>query len=370
MKIPTIIILIFYSINLYGQDCNTNVQENFIKLKYKIDSLKSYYSDTNNIPKYKLGFTEPNILTSEEPINLKLKAIVLKNPYGTSYPLSYSIILDTTLIALFEPGKFVCYNLSDFNRNFNLEKIINTKLFEYHWLYQGKLVAFSDGKYFTLSDSLVWKNFEGEFPVIKRPIIFEDNEFAVFRDYYGEWGGTLYFFDKKTKQYYYTEASQATSVLKSNSGYEILISSFNRPLFIRTIIDPRCLSRTTKEEAHQGLKFEALGYSDTSTCDKPLFWLTKNELLGFSFFQFNDHRLYLIHQEKTFLAEFIDDKFKMVYPLFNDGLFTHHPLTRTYNDITLINMDHYGTTGDREMSSILIMKDQIVKIDWNETHCR
>lgn len=57
------------------------------------------------------------------------KKIRVKN-----FPKSYSVIYFNHLISLFENGKFVCFNLKNFERNLEFEKQINTSKFDYHWL--------------------------------------------------------------------------------------------------------------------------------------------------------------------------------------------------------------------------------------------
>jgi hypothetical protein len=317
--------------------------------------------------------SNPIIKTDSEPLNLAIQHLVVSNPFDSTYPISNSIVYNNMLITLFEPGKFVCLDLIDFKRNAEFEDKINTKKFDYHWLYQNKIIILSDGDYFELDESLNWTQINGGFPIIERPILFEDEEFLVFRDCYGEFGGTLYFYDKINNKYFFTEATCAVTVSKSEKGYEVLITSFNTTLKSKLIVNPRELSETNKEEAHQKPKFLALGYTDNSK--NTVSNLTSSELLGFSTFNYLGQPFYIIRTggyrtAKTFLASFDGHFFKMVHPLFYDGLFTHHPVTTKYINATVINLDFYGIAREREISCLVLFNNKLTKIDWNENHCR
>ena len=75
---------------------------------------------------------------SNNPIEFKLNHFVLRNPYFSprfdnaekeldnikNFPKSYSVIFSNDLVSLFENGKFACYGLDSFERDFALEKKI------------------------------------------------------------------------------------------------------------------------------------------------------------------------------------------------------------------------------------------------------
>jgi hypothetical protein len=81
--------------------------------------------------------------------------------------------------------------------------------------------------------------------------------------------------------------------------------------------------------------------------------------------------LFLVHlNEKTFLAEIDGKEIQIVNPLFNNDKYTHNPITKSYGEYTLINMDFYGIAIDREVSVMIIKDDKIILLDWNENHNR
>lgn len=86
----------------------------------------------------------------------------------------------------------------------------------------------------------------------------------------------------------------------------------------------------------------------------------------FSSFEYMNQTVYMVYwRDATFLATFKDGSFSIVDPLFNEELYTHGPITTSYdNGITLMNLDFYGKGEYREVSCILIQKNNLTKIDW------
>lgn len=324
-----------------------------------------------------------NVSISENPIQIELDTLVLENPYYTddfddwddnyiNFPKSQSVIYENKLITLFGNGKFVCYNLNSYQRNQNFEKKLNTKKFKYHWLLDGKLYGFTKsfifGGLFQWTGEK-WKRAEIENPVKEQPILFSDEEFIVYRKCSGEFGGTIYFYDIKSKETYYTESTCSNTVAKKNGKYHILahLGHMMGTSEIKIIPEPRKLDKANSKQLN--IEDGNLGYQGNSNAfSKPL------DLYGiqlFSNFKIKDRQVFLVNfNERTFLAEIDKKEIKIVNPLFDNDKYTHDPITTTYGKYTLISMDHYGTALDREVSVMIIENDKITLIDWNENHSR
>lgn len=379
------ILLFFgYSISASAQNPSNDVE--FEKL---IAEFKNYGSewgfnkkDTLNLP-YLYKDNDFNISISENPICFKIDTVVIKNPYYTddfddwddnyiNFPKSFSVIYDDNLISLFGNGKFVCHNLNDYSRNKKLENELNSKKFKYHWVIDGKLYAKS--KSILFSSLHQWNDAKWESPDIKIPvneqsILLSDDTFIVYRKCSGEFGGTIYFFDRQSKEIYFTESTCANTVIKKNGKYQILahLGHMMGTSEIKIIDDPKKLTKAKKNQ----LKIErgSLGYQDkTNEYSKEL------DLFGiqlFSTFNNKERRLFLAHfNESTFLAEIDGKEIQIVNPLFNNDKYTHDPITKTYGKYTLINMDFYGIAIDREISVMVIKDNKITLLDWNENHSR
>ncbi|WP_417859260.1 hypothetical protein [Xanthomarina gelatinilytica] len=324
-----------------------------------------------------------NVSISKNPINFKIDTLVLKNPYFTddfddwddnyiNFPKSFSVIYEENLISLFGNGKFLCHNLNDYSRNTKLENNLNSKKFKYHWVIDGKLYAKS--KSFLFSglyqwNGKKWKSADIKIPVDEQSILLSDNKFIVYRKCSGEFGGTIYFFDRQSKETYFTESTCTNTVIKKNGQYQILahLGHMMGTSVIKIINDPKKLTKAKNNQLK--IKQGSLGYQDkTKEYSKELVFYG---IQLFSTFNNRERNLFLAHfNESTFLAAINGKEIQIVNPLFNNDKYTHNPITRTYGKYTLINMDFYGIAIDREVSIMIIKDNKITLLDWNENHSR
>lgn len=379
-----ILTTLLISSNLFGQvGSNLSVQERLI------NHFRKYAFNDSSISKdllYKTNFNGNNFVLSvnDNLINFDTNQTVVKNPYFLkkyeeseeeknnvkNYPKSFTIIYKGNLISLFENGKFACFEVNSLERNLSLEKQLNSKHFYRHWIVDNKLLAHTKNQTFIWDDKK-WIEFKSILFLKNQPKLFDDNEFIVFGDCHGEWGGTIYFQDKATNRVYFTESTCANTVTKNNGGYQVLSHLGHGMGFseIKTIPDPRKLSEANPSQINNTYKGQALGYVDTSNA-----FTKKLDLYGiqiFSTFENSERQLFIVNvADLTFLAEIKNNRVEIVHPLFFNDLYTHNPVTTKYGEYTLVNLDHYGTGLDREISLFLIYKNKITKIDWNENHSR
>lgn len=317
-----------------------------------------------------------NVSISENPIGFDTCHIVIKNPYYTddfddyddnyiNYPVSYSVIYDNRLVSLFRTGKFVCHKLENMERDFDFEKKLNSKMFKYHWIIDDKLAALAGGTIYVWDDK--WTTLKTKFPLEKQPKLFEDNEFIVFGDCHGEWGGTIYFFDKVSGEIYFTESTCANSVSKRDNKYFTLaqLGHGSGSTEIKSVDNPRKLTKAKKGEIGKTKEGGALGYADKSEAFQKALDLYGIQI--FSTFNYLGRQLYIVRlNEMTFLSEIIGSEIQIVNPLFEKAFYTHQPVTTMYSDCTLVNLDFYGIALDKEVSVIIIEQNKITKVDWNE----
>lgn len=324
------------------------------------------------------------VAISDEYVEFDTSQIVLKNPYFNNkyelaedeekfvknFPKSYSVIYDNRLVSLFENGKFSCFKLGNFKRDSLLEHNLNTKKFKYHWIINNQLGGLA-GNNIYLWNGNKWEKSKSNFPLKNRPVLFEDDSFIVYGESAGEWGGTAYFFQKLTSKTYFTKSTWTNTVIKDADGYTLLAQLGHNfgSAQIKTIPDPTKLTLVKSKKIRKPVAGEVLGNTDRSKGFHIKFdqWGVQ----AFSTFKYRGKNLYIVHlAELTFIAEINNSNIEIVNPLFFDGLYTHNPVTTTYGDVTLINLDHYGTGLDREISLLLIKGNKITKIDWNEAHSK
>lgn len=331
-----------------------------------------------------------SISLSDRPLNVDTVSLVIENPYykdhsdnfddneHLNFPISYSVIYANRLISLFRNGRFVCHELDSFQRDSDFEKRLNTRRFKYHWIVDGKLGALA-GKSIYTWDGSRWRKTKTNFPLVDRPKLFEDSEFVVFCDCFGEWGGTVYFFDKADGKTYFTESTCANSVLKNDSSY-LVVAQLNHMLArteIKSIPDPRKLTQAKPAAIFQKKDGEALGYTDRSDAYKTVldYW----GILITAAFNYRDRQLYMVDlNERTFLVEVVDTNFQIVHPLFDNAVSPYDLIANNYDNYALMNVEGYFGFFrkkriypiHREVSVIVVDEKRIIKLDWNESQHR
>lgn len=376
------ILLIFvFSISVCAQNKQLNFKKEIVEYFQK-QSWEEITITRDSL--YTSPFKNFNVSVSNNFVEFDTSHIVIKNPYFRvkyedsdeekdyikNFPKSFSVIYDNSLVSLFESGKFACFKLPNLERDIILENKLNTKIFKYHWIINRQLSALSGSSIYKWNGEK-WIKSKDNFPLKNQPKLFEDDEFIIYGDCNGEWGGTVYFYEKTTSKTFFSESTCTNSVIKTENGYEVLAHlghSFGSSE-IKLIKDPRKLTLAKSTEINTRIKGEALGYTDKSNAfDKKL------DFYGvqiFSSFINKDKELYIVHlSDLTFIAEIKNNEIEIVNPLFFSDLYTHNPITTQYGDYTLINLDHYGTGLYREISVMIINGNKITKLDWNENHSR
>jgi hypothetical protein len=294
--------------------------------------------------------------TSENLINLNINEIKLENPYGrSSFPLVFSLVYQNHLISLFEEGKFTCHNLDDFERNRQLENKLNSRNCFYAWIIQNQLVVKSGLEYYYLEEDSNWTSYSKPFPLFSKNIpmlgggkLFEDEDYIIYKECHGEWGGTIFFYSKTSMNTYKTSATCANSVIKKDGKYYILshLGHMSGSASVQIITNPENLKTPIGTE-------ELFSYFNIQI---------------FSSFNISDSTFYMVHlNDETFLASIKNDTISIVHPLFNNDLYTHDPITTSYGDnLTLMNLDFYGIGQKREVSCIVIKDNNLTKINWKE----
>lgn len=378
MKSTAVVLLILgIIIQSFGQTVQPDNRE--LEELYKLIKSRPRYSSMHETLKQdSIGpvvfrDVDYQIHLADKSLNLEEKLVVLKNPHSESdFPLSFSVIYKDRIISLFEPGKFACYDLS-MNRDLGLENKLNKMTFKYHWIIDNKLVAKSGDALYAWNEENRWGRFQKRIPMDKQPKLFEDDRFIVYFQCQGEFGGTIYFFDKESKNVHITEATCPNSVLKQDGKYFVLstLGHMMGSVELKSIENPTMLPRLKdlkKSKLNEMQKYN-IGYADSSSYAKKVF--EYYDMLAFSSFVNEGQVVYWVHWKNfNFLAGINNNVISIVEPLFmNDEIYTHDPVTTTYNNgLVLINLDFYGIGGEREVSFILVTNETITKVDWGKKH--
>lgn len=270
MKHSILTFLFFLSNSIYGQFTDIEILEKHLRENAKND----YYSINKTKDSVKSIIYEGdyfNVKISDTLISFDKNEIVLNSPNNT-YPLSFSVIYRDHIVSLFEHFGFICYRLTDFTRNYEFEEVLNTKQFQYDWVIDNDLYGLSNGSYWVLDKTDNWIKAKIKLPFNNKPTLYNDNDYISFCDCQGEWGGTVYFYNRKNQNTYFTEATCAKSIIKTNDGYDVL-SSLGHMMGITDVIfisDPTKLSNL--KDFNSNIDSEkALGYSDKSNHANKIF---------------------------------------------------------------------------------------------------
>ncbi|MBD2754957.1 hypothetical protein [Spirosoma validum] len=280
------------------------------------------------------------------------------NPFGDDkYPLSYSVLYKGCLVSLFSPGFFACYNSANWTRNKVLEKQLNAKRFHYHWLINGQLIGLSGGRYWVFTDQIGWTLYLNPVPFGKQPKLFEDSKYLAYSNCKGEFGGTIFFYEKQSRKIHSTQAVCANWVYHTQDGYHVLsnlghmIGSADE----QVIQDPGRLPSPEPKNAKPG--------APDLTVTKLQFDLTGIQLFGGFLLQNKAVYLTLVGNG-TCLATLSGKTFTIIDPLFDSEIYTHNPVSTTYGEITVINLDFYGLGREHEVQCLVIRNGHVELIQW------
>ncbi len=319
-----------------------------------------YQPDTNTTKEFK-------IMLSDSALALHKEELVIRVPYKNNpYPVSYSVIYENRLVSLFEPGQFVCLSVDKLNRDINYEKKLNTKQFDYHWVLGGRLVALSKGAYYWFDTKAGWHLYAEPVPFGKQPKFYEDDRYVAYSTCQGEFGGTLYFYDKQTRLTHFSPYVCARSVIRKSDGYYVLASLGHGvgSADLSLIKNPSALPILKRTNKYGMPEADSTQLAGTV---KPTVLFDKWAIEFFAGFMLNGEVTYIVNWfHRTFLAQVFEDTIFIRDPLGDDNLNIHEPVTTSYGpNLTLINVNLYGVGHEREISCLLFRKNQLIKIDWN-----
>lgn len=299
----------------------------------------------------------------------KKQKLEIKNPTGTKpYPVSYSVIYKQHIVSLFESGKFSCININSLQRNRSFEKLLNELSSEFLWLLNGKLVVKSDLAFYVFNENNEWEPYHQYIPKAPQKVLFEDSNFLISCDCYGEFGGTIYFYDKLTRETHFTDAMCARSLVLEDSTYKVLSSLGHDAGFsdLRQIPDPTYLPKLSDIDS---IGLSPYFQKHVSLLDSTNYGQNEFDFYSiqlFALFKHNGKNLYLTYwRGATFISEIQGNTISVVDPLFADDLYTHNPITTDYgNGLVLINLDFWGKGIKREVGMLLINGDKLTHIEW------
>mgnify|MGYP000889902293 FL=1 len=221
-----------------------------------------------------------------------------------------------------------------------------------------------------MNSDTVWEEYKEPVPVSSQPILYDDEKYIVFSICHGEFGGTIFFYNKLTHKIHYTESTCANSVQKIGEKYLVYSSLAHMIGFIelKEVSDPEKLPIVALQNINKPKNGKILGYTDRTKIAKSIF--SYSFLTSSGLFKFKNRTMYLLDMnDDTFLAEIENSTIRIINPLFNRELNNHGTITTNYEGTILVNLKYYLDSGKYREYACLILKDnQLIKLDWNEKH--
>lgn len=279
---------------------------------------------------------------------------------------TYSISLDTNVqTTLFYNGNyycltgnrtFICLN-NKFEVDSSITNSINQLQFDYSYLSGDMIIAVvfvkdTVTKNYYLNSDLKWELLKK----IQRPDpFFEDEKFIVRTCCIGEFGGAIFFTDKKSKRVYSCPSTCATIINKVGECYYVTntLAHMSGSTEILKIEDPTKLYELTVDSLKNHCNWWAqfVTYEDNFAGMKKFEIGTQKILdtigvLTMTSFVFND-QLYHINSDrnKTFISKIQGDTLLLIDSIFNKPLWSYQPENRKYGKMQLYSFDNRETSG-------------------------
>ncbi|MDO7875106.1 hypothetical protein Q5H93_10220 [Hymenobacter sp. ASUV-10] len=318
-------------------------------------------------------YTQPRALEyelrlSEQPLKLQHQTVRLHNPKsGGDRPACYSVVYQNCLVALFTTGNFGCFRITNFERDTLLEAQLNTFVFERHWILNQQLIGWREGRAFYFDTiQRTWQSYKQPLPFEGRLKVFEDERFVCTMDCHGEFGGHIYFFDKRTRRTHYTNATCATTVQKIDGQYHLLASlaHMQGSTHSAVISAPEKLPVITKKlDPARDWQYH-FADSKPNEAVKSVFNYYGLTMAGS--FQWHEQILYVVNLHPiTFLASISGKSITIVDPLFNRYLSPDNTIATAFApNSALVSYSHYESRKTTEGRCLLFQDRRVTEIVW------
>lgn len=303
---------------------------------------------------------------SRNPLPLALDYIIVKNPYGEQFPVAYSVIYNDRLITILSDGYISCLSTSNFERDIEYEKILNTQKILQINILDNKLVGTGPNKHYYLDAENNWVEYPNYVPFGTQIKLYEDEVYISFCDCHGEFGGTVYFYNKQTRKLHFAYAVCANSIIKENDAYYVVsyLAHMGGSSSIQKIPNPELLPtiklNTSKNYRPDYYKKQV----DIKIKNNSHY--TGFELIRiYAGFIYNNRRIYFVNWAgQAFLAEIDNDIIRIINPLFNRDIHINRARAERYGNTILINAMVWGKASNLRLCNIIIKDGKLTMLDW------
>ena len=327
------------------------------------------------------------------------KAVTFQKNYFTftiDTPFVKSVYSNNKIITLKSDGKFICMNINDFSLDTVTAKKINIKTaYGFYQIFDSLIIVCKDKDYYLTNDFnyIPYNRHKNRFYKSDTSYVYEpwggpnyidplycDNDYIITQFCLGEFGGTLYFTDRKNCKQYYCPATCACVVNKINNKY-IITNSLphdDGSSEVLEIEDPKTLCEINIDTTCNLFNFWIKKVWDGKSLIRYKILIAKLKgngkqildttgILIYTSFNYNNE-IYHIYQvfgnefkhipksNEIYIGKVLNNKIEKLDSLGNLPIFTYDPKTKVYKDYTLYNYNHEGNSG------FIAIKDNVINI--------
>jgi len=311
--------------------------------------------------------------------------------YGT-------VFCNNKFVTLKSNGEFICLNSSDFETDtINTNKLNKKRCSSFYQMYDSLIVVENNTDYFVNSDFefIPYNRYKYHYYKSDTTIEYDfgkkfidplycDSNYVIAQFCYGEFGGTLYFFDIQKNKEYYCPATCATVVNKIDDKY-IVTNSLAHMVGSSEVLE------ITKPKTLIELDFDTIKYlgnfwynavwdgQSLKRSDR-LINIMRGEnrilldtvgVLIYTSFKYQNEIFHIYKSGKSYydtipnpcdiyIGKIVNSKIEAVDSLCDVNIFTYNPQNRVYNEWTLYSYNFRG----KNTGFIAIKNDTINIIEY------
>lgn len=209
----------------------------------------------------------------------------------------------------------------------------------------------------------------------KLPPVFEDDKFVVTSTCSGEWGGSIYFRDKRTGKLYECQSTCTVNVLKKDNRYFItsMLAHMSGFTNIFEIDDPTKLKlynfdsiqKKANADKNRGkIRIYPVGYNESKSQRGTIQLVDSIGVLAITSFMYDSKIFYLIIKDaKTDITTIKNNKLVTLDTLFDKNLWIDASINRVYPDRVVCSFN-----GDNASGFVDIQNNRLVFYSFNWRH--
>ena len=273
----------------------------------------------------------------------------------------YSLFYDEHLIVLNKKGSFYAFWLDCFERDKIYESMLNTINFKKAFVAFDELYGVDSKNQAFKFDNIAhkWINLSYDLPFYNSASIYENKKYLCYSVCHGEFGGTVFFYNKSTEKITFVPATCVVSIMEFQDGGFYIVSNLAHLSGTSDIIkieNPDLLyefpdSLNNRDKWDERFIYRPIIYSDTSIYNNQVIHIYDAwETLITAGFRIKEETYFLTEkyiefQPKTFLSKLIDDSLVFINTpdtIFSNLPASHGEITRKLNDKTVIDYTFFA----------------------------